>query len=981
MRKLFLATFVLLFVIVIRLAAGPWQNHVDYNIKVSLNDKEHKLTGEQTITYFNYSPDTLEKIYLLLYPNAYKNMNTAFARQQKRLGVKKFLNSTEQERGSIDIKSFTHQNQIARLVMPLDSISTGYVDLKSPLLPGDSIHFETEWEVKIPEPFSRFCHEKQNYFITQWFPKIPVYDQQGWHAYPYLDMGEFYYEFGNYDVEISLPKNYAVGATGELINHENNSDFLDSLIAKGTEIMEMPADKYKNWLDSTSTPPSSSDLRTWHFQAKNVVDFAWVASKDYLLQQGYFRYSNQKDSILIQNFFLPKNREAWKNALEISRAALKSWGDLCGPYPYPKVISVDGSLMAGGGMEYPMLTIVNPVKVQFAMWNVVGHEIGHNWFYGALGFDERRQGWLDEGLNTYGEMRFMEKYLPDSVSMFSAMPLSSVFETLMDNINRTNLNHLVMAIAQHRKEIQAADLDGDQYSSMLSYNASLYIKPAMGFRLMEKYFGRDNFDKALNNFYNTWKFRHPQPHDLQNSLEEYFDADLSWFFDDYIKRTELPDYEIKSMQVEENEQGFRTTLEIANRGQTEQPFPLALYNDNKEIHQKWFHPIEKSNEITLQTPQKPDQAILDPDLYTLESNYYNNYSQNLPPLDLNFLINFPAPNKYLINYIPYFSYNYNEGLKLGGGLYHLSSSPPKNTYLTYGTYALKSEQLNATFLYRTNFIGERFKYNLSGNLSHDLLKNKVGGNLTINLRDDHNYKNDLSLAFNYLNVKNNNVLDNQFWDSGKFINARLSNDYTHIKENTTINNSIGLKYTYDRGKPAHYIRILGEISSNSKINDIVKVKNRAFFTSYIDRYDLPEQYRLYAGGNIDPEFKQVYVYDRSGSTRFSPFNNYFIPGGVNLKGYQNMSGADRWALGYNLYVESYRVFAFLDAGDVVSYDENFEIHLDAGLGVNLGLIKLYLPMFLSDPYDGYDRLSNWSALRERFMVQLDLSIFNAFFAG
>src|SRR6056297_1542349 len=121
MRKLFLAPFLLLFVIVTRTAAGSWQNHVDYNIKVSLNDKDHRLTGEQSITYFNYSPDTLHKIYLLLYPNAYKNMNTAFARQQKRLGAKKFLNSTEQQRGYIDIKSFTHQNQIAKLVMPLDS--------------------------------------------------------------------------------------------------------------------------------------------------------------------------------------------------------------------------------------------------------------------------------------------------------------------------------------------------------------------------------------------------------------------------------------------------------------------------------------------------------------------------------------------------------------------------------------------------------------------------------------------------------------------------------------------------------------------------------------------------------------------------------------------------------------------------------------------------------------------------------------------
>ena len=965
-------------------AGSSWQNYVKYNIDVKLDDSLHTLSGAEKIIYLNNSPDTLKQIHLLLYPNAYKNSKTFFARQQKRLGIQSFLNSKIKDRGYIDIHNIAVNKRPVELIIPEDSITTGYINLKSPLKPGDSLCISTEWTVKIPAPFSRFCHQGRNYFITQWFPKIPVYDSKGWHPYPYLDMGEFYYEFGDYNVNISVPDNYVVGATGTLISPESELNFLDSLSQLGNQVRKMGKKEYQEWSKNRKNKEASATYKTLKFEARNVVDFAWVASRDFLVQQGQYSYPDSSDSIRIWNYFFPENRKSWKAALAISKETLEIYGQLCGPYPYPQVTTVDGSLMAGGGMEYPMLTIINSINSQYFMRQVIGHEIGHNWFYGILGFDERRYAWMDEGLNTYGEIRLMEATVPDSVSVFSELPATSILESLYDNFNRTNLDHLILSIANYHREIQSPSLSSENFRSGLSYNASVYTKPGVGFKLLEKYAGRDKFDKAMNKFYDKWKFRHPYPEDLQNSLENSLNMDLSWLFDDYLQSIKLPDYRIKNFKIS-GSKSFTSSLELENLGETAQPLQISLYKNRKVVASQWIEPFTKNKSLEFKTAVKPERAIINPNLYSLEQNYYNNYSSLLPPLDINFLFNIPTPNKYMINYIPYISYNYYDGLKLGGGLYHLSHAVPKNTYLTYGSYSFKSKEINGTLLYTTNIYGEQLDYKIGGSFSHDMLKNRIGAKITFKFSDKRQIDNNLDLRFNYLDVKDSRFLEDNYWDSGNYYNTTFKHNYANKWGDTKFNSGIVLQNIYNNTSSAAYWKISGDFSSTIKIFNLIDIKNRFYCGSYLDNYRIPKQYRFYASGSPDPQFNQIYVYDRSGDTRLSPFNNYFIPGGINLKGYQTMTdgqgnhGADKWALGYNLKIESYNAFIFFDAGDIVSQKENVKLHWDAGLGVKLGLINLYFPVYLSQPYDNYDNFSDWQAMKERFLIKLNIERLNAFF--
>ncbi len=872
------------------------------------------------------------------------------------------------------------------LEVPLDTLTIGYFELNTPLHPGDSIEIYTKWEVKIPGCFSRFCHIDQNYYVTQWFPKIPVYDKKGWHSYPYLTMGEFYYEFGDYNVDISLPENYVVGATGTLHYPEKEQIFWDSLNTLGQEVLEMGDKKYEKWMEKRATPKSSDEYKTLNFKARNVVDFAWVASKDFLVQHENFAYPNFQDSVSIWNYFYPKNRQSWKDVIGISKAALKSYGELCGPYPYPQVTSVDGDLSAGGGMEYPMLTIVNSVPNQYFMWQVVGHEIGHNWFYGLLGFNERRYAWMDEGLNTYAENRFMDDYLPDSASFVNSLPLAPFLNLIIDNFSRTNLNHVVLNTAHYQNMLQPSNLHSEDYTSMLVYAASTYYKPGVGFNLLENYVGREQFDQAMNRFYDQWKYRHPQPQDLQNSFEKSLNMDLEWLFQDYLASDEFPDYKFEDYQIEKTGDSYSTSLKIVNKGQTEQPLAISLYQDKSPIADKWLPPDSGVKRLTLKTKMKPDEARINPEMNTLESNYLNNYSRSIPPLDFNFLYDIPQPNKYFIGYLPYMNFNYYDGLKLGGGLYHLSHAIPKNTYLTYGSYALKSKEWNGTFMYTTGIYGDKLTYQLSSGLSHDVLKNQIYGEVSVNIIDNRDKDNYLSLKLNYLDVQDTDFLEKNYWTPGQFYHVTLKNEYISEEEDIDVENTVGIKYIYDGSSATSYWRLFGEVNPKQKFTDFLKIENRFYFSSYLFQYEnLPKQYRHYASGSVDPEFQQIYLYDRSGDTRLSPFNNYFIPGGINLKGYQGLTdeegnpGGNVWALGYNFKLKTKAAFLFFDAGDVVTDGRYYNINYDIGIGLDLGLLKFYLPLYVSNPYDKYEELSNWKAMKNRFLVNLNLSILNSFF--
>ena len=474
-----------------------WQQQVNYTIDVTLNDKENSLDAFEKIEYINNSPDTLKFIWFHIWPNAYKNDKTAFADQELENGLTKFYFSGKEQKGYINRLDFKINNITADIEDHPRYIDIIKVILPSPLPPGQKIVLTTPFHVKFPFNFSRSGNDGESYQATQWFPKPAVYDKNGWHPMPYLDQGEFYSEFGNFDIRITVPKNYAVAATGELQSEEEKQ----WLIARKDFTWRPETEKVKQKDGSVKTvtqrfPPSSAETKTLRYIQNNVHDFAWFADKRFIVDHDTCRLSSGK-TIDVFSFYTEKEKKTWEEAVLFSKKAIRHYSGQVGEYPYNVVSVVQGPASFGGGMEYPTITIISPTPSVLQLSVLIVHEIGHNWFYGILASNERDHPWMDEGTNSFYVHRF-------AASDFGQVP--SRERTFFESFEAEKMDQPI--------ETPATNF------SAANYFLIVYHKTSEWFRWLEKELGRENFDKAMQQYYQRWQFKHPQPEDFKRSLEE-----------------------------------------------------------------------------------------------------------------------------------------------------------------------------------------------------------------------------------------------------------------------------------------------------------------------------------------------------------------------------------------------------------------------------------------------------------------------------
>jgi hypothetical protein len=309
-----------------------WQQQTNFNIAVTLNDVENSLTGFEKIEYYNNSPDSLTYIWIHLWPNAYKNDRTAFSDQQLENGNTAFYFSEENKKGYINklnfkvdnVNAFTedhpqHQD-IVKLILP------------NTLAPGKMIKIETPFHVKLPYNFSRGGHIEQSYQITQWYPKPAVYDKNGWHEMPYLDQGEFYNNFGNYDVQITLPSNYIVASTGELQNEAEKKWLKEKSFSINNKAIPSKKNSKDGKIISAKTV-SSTKNKVLQYVQNNVVDFAWFADKDFIVKMDTLKLPSGKiiDAFV---YVFPTNKDVWQNSISFIKKSILTKSDWVGEYPY-----------------------------------------------------------------------------------------------------------------------------------------------------------------------------------------------------------------------------------------------------------------------------------------------------------------------------------------------------------------------------------------------------------------------------------------------------------------------------------------------------------------------------------------------------------------------------------------------------------------------------------------------------------------------
>lgn len=566
---------------------ADWQQNVDYNIQVSLDDENHLLNAHIEMVYTNNSPDELNEIWIHLWPNAYKNNQTAFAKQQLRNNSTSFYFAKERKRGYIDSLAFTTANgDSLQLESHPEHIDIAKLILNQPLKSGESITISSPFRVKIPGSYSRMGHVRNSYQISQWYPKPAVYDVNGWNIMPYLDQGEFYSEFGTFEVAITLPSNYAVAATGEL---------------QDSAEMEWIAERilyYKGNTKRTEDEVASSALlKTLHYKQENIHDFAWFADKEFYIWESQQMLPDSSREI---KTYVYSRSEYDENVIKYVNEGVEHYSEKVGNYPYQHATAVIGPLKSGGGMEYPMVTILSSTDR-----TTVVHEVGHNWFYGIIGTNERAHPWMDESINTYYENRHSQekKYSSRGKDYLNRYSASQRFA---DGLS------IVYANALARNKDQAVNLTSEEFTSS-NYGGIIYGKGAYMFSLLQQHLGDSLFDAAMQNFYQEWKYKHPLPGDFRASIVQSTGDSLEWFFEDLLNTTKNYDYKIsaikfKNVSDEDLAAGKDNYLvKVKNTGKVAAPFQiLTIDEDGSLIRSRWDSGFTGSRWISIPGRERLD---------------------------------------------------------------------------------------------------------------------------------------------------------------------------------------------------------------------------------------------------------------------------------------------------------------------------------------------------------------------------------------
>jgi len=671
-----------------RAQSAYWQQKVDYEIHVKLDDSTHSLNANIKIQYTNNSPQALDYLMFHLWPNAYKNENTALGQQFLDMGQTDFYYAPDSMRGFIDSLNFLVNGKPIKWNLTEENIDIARLNLNQPLKPGETITITTPFYVKIPSAdFSRLGHTKQAYFITQWYPKPAVYDRNGWNAFPYLNQGEFYSEFGSFDVYITLPRNYVVGATGDLVDCKAEENWLDS-IAEVTQLKT----RFSNDLDF---PKSDSITKTLHYHQDKVHDFAWFADKRFHVLKGEVEL---KSGHRVTTWAMFTNEEVnlWNKSITYLNRSVKFYSYQVGEYPYNQVTAVQGTLSAGAGMEYPNITIIGEVGDTRSLDNVIMHEVGHNWFYGMLGFNERQHPWMDEGLNTYIESLYMDKYYPGEslddammgFNIFQAKSFPKIYEYYFSNLFqwRRNLN-------------QSLALPAQDFTPM-NYGIAVYQKTGLIFRYLQAYLGEKEARTTMQKFFDQWQYKHPMPEDMKSLYEKETHQDLGWLFDDLIDSNKNVDY--KLCAVREKKDPDSLIVSLKNKGNINSPFVLsALDKSGDVLYSQWYQGFEGSEKVKF--PKGNYHRIsLDGDK-TMTDIYRGNDREGLKTPRLVLAWTLPKDEKATLFWTPAIGWNTYNKFMLGAAFYNSLVFEKKWQYMLMPLYSFGQYNWNGAFSLFRNF--------------------------------------------------------------------------------------------------------------------------------------------------------------------------------------------------------------------------------------------------------------------------------------
>lgn len=509
-----------------RPGAKYWQQRADYDLHATLDTANKSLSASMTLRYTNNSPDTLRFIWVQTEQNAFRpnSLNTYVYAPGSRFGSRNFV-------GGDMIDSFDQVINGSKKHLQLrDNGTVTKVDLAEPLAPGKTATIDAAWHFAIPlHGADRMGRDGSLFELAQWYPRVNVYDDvRGWNTEPYLGQGEFYLEYGDFNLSVTVPSGYIVAATGMLQNPREvlTATQISRLAKAAKSDTPVPIITAAD-LTSGAARPRTTGTMTWRFKAHNVRDVAWAASPDYQWDVSSWK------GILAQAYYRPSATVNWDDAADQARMSIQEYSERWFQYPYPQISAVEGPI---SGMEYPMLAMETKSQNKPDLYNVVTHEIGHNWFPMIVGSNERMHFWQDEGFNTF-------------INTFSE---ARRYPKNGDQMQRAAEERAQIELTQ-RANVDVPIEQGPDRIDPRRLGFTEYTKPSVGLQLLrQEILGPEAFDDAFRTYIKRWAFKHPTPTDFFRTMESVSGTRLDWFWREWFYTTAHFDQAIDSVQTSDS---------------------------------------------------------------------------------------------------------------------------------------------------------------------------------------------------------------------------------------------------------------------------------------------------------------------------------------------------------------------------------------------------------------------------------------------
>jgi len=587
-------------------APGPdyWQNRADYEIHAQLDPTKKQLSGREIITYTNHSPDTLTSLWVQLDQNVYRRDSRSVADDPE--PRKEFTDGFILDEVTLETSGQTKPADY------LVSDTRMQIRLPEPLKPaGGTIQIHISYHYTVPGAFGgrtswTTTKNGEIYDIAQWYPRMAVYDDvRGWDTLPYLAQ-EFYLEYGNFDYFITVPSDMLVAGSGALQNPDEvltpvQIRRLESARNGDTTVFIRSAAE----VTDPASRPSHNETLTWHYRIENSRDVAFSASRAFIWDAARIQLPDNRRALAMSFYPVESSGNgAWGRSTEYLKHAVEDFSRRWLPYPYPVAINIAGGT---AGMEYPAIVFDGlKAKGKDLFW-ITAHEIGHTWFPMVVGFDERRDAWMDEGFNT-----FIDVYESDSFN-------KGEFAPKRDPEFAPGGGNPVIEILPTLSDPEApvmmtrADAISEKYRHPVSY-----FKSALGLILLrEQILGPERFDWAFRRFIRDWAYKHPTPSDFFRTMESEGGEDLSWFWRGWYLNNWTLDLAVKSVAYVDDNPAKGAMVTIENRGQLVMPATVQVdFRDGS--HQRICLPVEtwiqkSADTLTLQSTQPVAAVTIDPD--------------------------------------------------------------------------------------------------------------------------------------------------------------------------------------------------------------------------------------------------------------------------------------------------------------------------------------------------------------------------------